>query len=590
MEQNAASKSARLIRQLKGIFGDENIAEKLSDCVRGLDSAPDSASYKASMQALQAFAENLPALLTSVDMYYDQLEGRAALAQKSMETRSDELADNSHRLDQLNRLFETMINSLGQGFFIFDRDGFCLATYSKACENLLNCIPAGLPLAEVLAIPYEKRETFFDWITLLFDEMIDFEDLVAVGPKTVASTTNRVITLEYKPVRDENGRLEMVVVIATDRTEETKARKEAEDMQAFATMMVAILKDKDRFRRFVAATRQVFKQIYLMINTPPLKQNDLAEIRRHLHTLKGATGTFGVLPVMEAIHNLESRLSAENDLSALRAILLMAVPEIDRRFETLLYEHRDVIADFLVERAPSRTIPIDVLEDFGRRIQKLGQSAYNVHRDFMDEIVAVPLRRIFSEFDPVMQQVGEKLGKRVDPIRFIGDEISVIPESIDAFRASLIHVFRNLVDHGIEPEIIRDQRGKPPAGQVTVEFRALASNDGAYLRIIISDDGNGIDIWRIRDKMERKGVDVAGLSGQDLMNKIFDAGFSTTSAVTEFSGHGVGLDAVKAEVERLGGTIDVRSDLGLGTAFIIELPFDNSGIVPKFSARLKSAA
>jgi len=572
----------RLQRQLKSIFGDEAIIDSLRACVAALHSGSDAKV----IEDLKAFVDNLPAFFSSVDMYYDQLDDRAALAQQSIELGEAELAENNARLTHLNRLFETMVNSLGQGFLIFDRDGFCLSTYSKACESLLECNPSGLHVSEALRVPADKRETFFDWIRLLFEDAIDFEDLVDVGPKLFPNTSQRVVSLEYKPIRNIDGRLEMIVVIATDRTAETSARKQAQKMQAFATLMVSILKDKDRFRRFVSAARQIFSEIYRALNFDEFNYEILAEVKRNLHTLKGAASAFGVTQISDEIHVLENKLNDETDLRRVKYLLSSSVPELDRIFEGLLDEYRDILSEFLTEKTPSRTVPISTLEEISRRLRKLeGPEANRLYMDFMEEVVTVPLRRIFAEFDVVIQQVASKLGKKVDPVLFIGDEVSVMPESIDAFRASLIHIFRNIVDHGIENPMVRDQRGKPQAGKVVVEFRSLASSSGKFLRIIISDDGNGIDIWQIRMRMERSGQEVDGLTSQQLMGKIFDAGFSTASAVTEFSGRGVGLDAVKIEVERLGGSISVRSDLGLGSAFIIELPLDESGNF--FTARKK---
>lgn len=574
----------RLARQLKSIFGDEQIQERLASFRNSLASVPDVAAR----QEFENFIQNLPAFFSAVEVYYEQLDDRASLAQKHMEMSSQELADSNVRLTRLNQLFETMVNSLGQGFFLFDRDGFCLPTYSKACETLLERNPAGIHVSEALGVPAEKRETFNDWCRLLFDELIDFNDLVDVGPKTYPNSQGRIVTLEYKPVRDDHGSLEMVVVIATDRTAETQARSEAQKNLAFASLMVNIIKDKERFRRFVSAARQIFREVYSALNRPQLSHESLAEVKRHLHTLKGAASAFGMVQIKDSVHHLESQLSAENDFKVLRGVLLKAVPEVDHMFESILDEHRDILSEVLVEKRPSRLVPIHTLEQFGERIRDLGRVSGHLYQDYVDEILAVPMQRIFAEFDSVIQQVASKLGKRVDPIRFVGDEVSVMPESMDAFRSALIHVFRNIVDHGIEHEIIRDQRGKPPAGQVVVEFRRMANDQGPYLRIIISDDGNGIDIWQIRNKMERRGVATEGLSNSQLLGKIFDAGFTTASAVTEFSGRGVGLDAVKTEVERLGGMISVRSDLGKGSAFVIEFPLDESGGVPQLRPKIAS--
>ena len=129
-----------------------------------------------------------------------------------------------------------------------------------------------------------------------------------------------------------------------------------------------------------------------------------------------------------------------------------------------------------------------------------------------------------------------------------------------------------MVDHGIETEDERIEKAKPQRGQIKVHFK----NNGDTFIIQMADDGGGIDSERVKDKVLEKGLkseeDLQNLKESDLVDMIFLPGFSTKEEVTDVSGRGVGMDAVREEVERLGGTISVSSKIDEGTNFTIKLP------------------
>ena len=137
----------------------------------------------------------------------------------------------------------------------------------------------------------------------------------------------------------------------------------------------------------------------------------------------------------------------------------------------------------------------------------------------------------------------------------------------------MIHLFRNMVDHGIEEEEKRKEKSKPSTGSISVQFKENGNN----FSIILSDDGQGIDPKMIKEKAIQKGVkqksELELLDDKHLIDMIFLPGFSTKNEVNHISGRGVGMDAVREEVERLGGSIKVESFLDKGTTFRINLPF-----------------
>jgi two-component system, chemotaxis family, sensor kinase CheA len=137
----------------------------------------------------------------------------------------------------------------------------------------------------------------------------------------------------------------------------------------------------------------------------------------------------------------------------------------------------------------------------------------------------------------------------------------------------LLHVVRNAMDHGIESAAVRSQRHKP--AEATIRIRA--SRQGAHVHIEVEDDGGGIDVARVRQKAKERNMfdaeRLVAMSDAEAMELIFEPGFSTAVEVTGLSGRGVGMDAVRTAVERIGGRVAVDSSPGKGTAVKLTLPF-----------------
>jgi two-component system chemotaxis sensor kinase CheA len=131
-----------------------------------------------------------------------------------------------------------------------------------------------------------------------------------------------------------------------------------------------------------------------------------------------------------------------------------------------------------------------------------------------------------------------------------------------------LHTAKNAIDHGLELPTERVAAGKPAAGQLLVAF---AHSAGA-LRVTIADDGRGLDRERIRRRAHELGIPTAQASEAEILDLIFRPGFSTSSSVSDVSGRGVGLDAVRATVSALGGSLKVDSRHGAGTSIVVTLP------------------
>ena len=182
-----------------------------------------------------------------------------------------------------------------------------------------------------------------------------------------------------------------------------------------------------------------------------------------------------------------------------------------------------------------------------------------------------PIGNVWSKFPRVVRDLALSVGKQV-AIEFEGRETELDRTIIESIKDPLTHLVRNSVDHGIEPPEVREKIGKAREGRLVLR----AYHEGGHVNIEISDDGSGINPEKIRANALKKGLFRADqldkMSERELVNLIFAPGFSTAEKVTNVSGRGVGMDVVKTNIEKIGGTIDISTNLGEGTTFKIKIP------------------
>ena len=188
-------------------------------------------------------------------------------------------------------------------------------------------------------------------------------------------------------------------------------------------------------------------------------------------------------------------------------------------------------------------------------------------QDLVMKIRMLPLDVVFNRFPRMIRDVSVDLGKEVNFV-IEGKETELDRTVIDEIGEPLIHLLRNAIDHGVESKEERAKAGKKGIGTISL----IAYQEGTKAVIKVQDDGAGINIERVKAKAKKVGIETDGLSDDEVKNLIFSSGFSTNEKVTDISGRGVGMDVVKTKIGALGGTVDVISEEGVGSTFIIKLP------------------
>ncbi len=237
-----------------------------------------------------------------------------------------------------------------------------------------------------------------------------------------------------------------------------------------------------------------------------------------------------------------------------------------RRLDTLM----DLIGELVTVRGRLNDLAArrrDVaMDDLAVQISRLST-------DLQAEIIQArmtPVWQVFDRFPRLVRDIAHQLGKQVE-FRVEGKEIELDRTILDELSDPLVHLLRNAVDHGIEPAAERARLGKPAAGTIGLS----AARERASVTITLTDDGRGIDRARILEQARREGLvdpGVTALTDDHLLRVLARPGFSTAAAVTSVSGRGVGIDVAMSKLRAVGGALEVRTEPGRGTTFVLRLP------------------
>lgn len=212
----------------------------------------------------------------------------------------------------------------------------------------------------------------------------------------------------------------------------------------------------------------------------------------------------------------------------------------------------------------------DENKSFETALQRLNHNVSELQESVMKTRMQ-PIGNAWSKLPRIIRDLGQELDKKIDLV-MEGEETELDRQVLELIKDPLTHMVRNSADHGIETPADRIKAGKSEKGTVNLS----AFHEGGHIIIQIADDGKGLNTERIKQKAIEKGVmtkeELAEATDKQIHNLIFDAGFSTAEKVTSVSGRGVGMDVVRSNIEKIGGTVDLVSEEGKGSTFTIKIP------------------
>ena len=222
-------------------------------------------------------------------------------------------------------------------------------------------------------------------------------------------------------------------------------------------------------------------------------------------------------------------------------------------------------------------------------IDPILQNLDHITTDLQEKIMQTrmqPIANVFNKFPRIIRELSKKLEKDID-LKLEGVDVELDKSIIEALGDPLTHLIRNAADHGLETPAEREKAGKPRTGTIVMK----AYHEGGYVNIDIIDDGKGINVERVKEKALEKDLiskaDAASIGELEILRLLFQPGFSTAEKVTDVSGRGVGMDVVKTNIEKLGGTIEIFTASGKGTTFRLLLPL-TLAIIPSLIVEVEN--
>ncbi|MCH5254329.1 MAG: chemotaxis protein CheA [Lachnospiraceae bacterium] len=371
-------------------------------------------------------------------------------------------------------------------------------------------------------------------------------------------------------IEDEKFELDFSLIVVTDSALETilsgaKAVSEIEDVTGEVI-------DLDRAKALVkidGETEKVHKdkksvQEETKGKAPAKKESAKAKASKAETNAVASTGT--------AVAQQQTAASAKNEKKAApsKPVVNRTVRVDIEKLDTLM----NLVSELIIAKnslvSASNTTEGKSNAEVNDQIEYLESVTTSLHESVM-KVRMVPIESVVTKFPRMIRDLSKKLDKKME-LYMSGEETELDRTVVDEIGDPLMHLLRNSADHGLESAEVRKERGKPEVGSIFLD----AYQDGNNVVIEVRDDGNGIDTQAVKNKAIERGVitpeQAENMTEKEIIDLLFNAGFSTAKTVSDVSGRGVGLDVVKSKIESLSGEVEVKSKLGVGSTWIIRLP------------------
>ncbi|MCH2206445.1 MAG: ATP-binding protein [Lentisphaerales bacterium] len=501
---------------------------------------------------------------------------------EEMRLQVKEFTENLQELvDEKTKEISDILNSIEQGIFTINKDLSINEQHSSKAEDIFAITEfQNSNLESLFDINDTKVEQYKSWVSLISNpkKLKRWKKYAELSPVNELTQNNndeeRIIQIDYQPITD-NGKLSKLMVLCTDVTEERKVKaaleKTKREQQLTLQRVIGLINnDQESLKTFFEGYENAITSLK-NIDYDKLTRADIDELFRQVHTLKGNGGSFGF--------NEVSRVSgfAEDFLEEAKSIEKFTDSHKGRLNNALHLMEEELIginamkAKLFSDKEGSMTISRD---QFQNLLQSVKSGTIRDLDEISKKLFALDLTPFYSfcrKYSNIVVTYRESYGKNVKDLLIQTPNELVHRDTMKKFDMAIVHLVRNSLDHGLESDEERDATGKEQ-GLISMGI----SRNEHTTTLTIEDDGKGIDGETIASKAVEKGIiseeQKNSLSSMDKIELIFHPGFSSKDEVTDVSGRGVGMDAVKSSIEELGGSVHIDTEIGRGTKISLNLP------------------
>ncbi len=507
------------------------------------------------------------------------------IAEDTIKRAFHELNKAKNAADEAARAKTEFLDNSGQCFLSFGKKMNIDPEYSLECKKIFEMPITGKPIESLLFQnnPTLQKQFKRNMDLILSEDNELKQDLYMSLLKPLYRLGNKHIKAEYRLIANKK-----MMLILTNITRQKTLEDEVTLERNRLKFVVSAVRESIDFFQMIDDMKK-FKDVTLpgYLNAPDLDtKTALSHIYRHLHTFKGLFSQQGFIYFPDFLHDMETKTAemlhnAPPDFKEAQKFV-----ELFQK-ETVLEKDLEIIKDFLGETFMDRKGEVPISTEQAARLKAMAQKLLDMESDVIDsetralleEFIClryVNLKQLLNAHADGAIRMAQRIGKYISPFQAKGDDIMVDPDTFIPFTRSLVHVFRNAVDHGIEHPDHRVETGKNEYGSITCQV----INKESYVYISISDDGSGVDMAALRAKALKnkmlKPEESANLTDSILLDLLFTAEFTTKETPDQLSGRGIGLNAVQEELHKINGAVSITTRAEKGTTFEFKIPFQNA--------------
>lgn len=476
---------------------------------------------------------------------------------------------------------ENLLNNAGQGFLTFKEDLLVDEEYSLECVRIFEEEIKNKKFPEILFSSIEQRE----YMQIMLLKILQKKDeslrdiYIPLLPSEVV-INGKHISLNYKVIDKTKGKdCKSFMVILTDVTAEKSLENKIEEERKILKMVVNAFTNHDEFMVSLKDYHKFCSTgITELLESRQSLKEIVYEIFRIVHTFKGNFSQMEMVNIVKRLHDFETSLfNLKDNLNGMTSDDFKKYLSDFNMIEWLNMDINilnGILGDQFFKKEKVIFVDQAKLIEIEKKITSLPPS--DVSKLLLSDVKKLrllPFSDLLKSYSDYVIKISKSFQKPLNPLVIEGEDVFVDVEKYHNFTRTLVHVFRNSIDHGIEPTDERIRNGKNEYGNIKCSVKCI----NRHIHLSISDDGKGLDLDRIRELAINKGIydkkTAFTAHDSEIIALIFKEEITTKKNVTEYSGRGIGLTAVIKELKKIGGTVEVATKAGKGTEFSFLLPY-----------------